>query len=299
MTIRFDDQVVIVTGAGGGLGRCHALEFARRGAKLVINDIGGAVDGTGKSGDAAQRVVEEIEAGGGVAIPDGASVSDEGGVADLVKKTLDRFGRIDVLVNNAGILRDKTFANMTLEDFGTVMEVHLSGTVNVCKAVWPAMREQSYGRIIVTTSSSGLYGNFGQSNYGAAKLAVVGLINTLKLEGQKYNIHCNAVAPVALTRMTQGLLPSEAEQLMQPAKVTPAVMFLAGASAPNGVILCAGGGVYAKTEIVESKGTFLGPDAQPEDIERHWDEIADMTEAQAFTSGGEQTVKFFEMAAKR
>jgi len=298
MTIRFDDKVAMVTGAGGGLGRAHALEFARRGAKVVVNDLGGSVDGTGGSSNAAESVVAEIIADGGEAISNGASVTDDAGVEHLIAAAMSAYGRIDVLVNNAGILRDRTILNMTVEDFEAVIDVHLMGTVKPTRAVWPIMREQEYGRVIVTTSSSGLYGNFGQSNYGAAKLSVVGLINTLKLEGQKYNIHCNAVAPVAYTRMTSDLFPPEAEQLMTPERVTPAVIYLAGEDAPNGVILCAGAGVFAKTEIIESHGAYLGQDASAEDIARNWDKIADMSDAKTPFMGGEQTGKFFEMTVE-
>ena len=298
MTIRFDDKVAMVTGAGGGLGRAHALEFARRGAKVVVNDLGGSVDGTGGSSNAAESVVAEIIADGGEAIANGASVTDDAGVEHLIGAAMSAYGRIDVLVNNAGILRDRTILNMTVEDFEAVIDVHLMGTVKPTRAVWPIMREQEYGRVIVTTSSSGLYGNFGQSNYGAAKLSVVGLINTLKLEGQKYSIHCNAVAPVAYTRMTSDLFPPEAEQLMTPERVTPAVIYLAGEDAPNGVILCAGAGVFAKTEIIESHGAYLGKNASAEDIARNWDKIADMSDAKTPFMGGEQTGKFFEMTVE-
>lgn len=297
MAIRFDDKVVIVTGAGGGLGRSHALEFARRGAKVVVNDLGGSVDDSGGSSQAAEKVVEEIKSAGGEAMANGASVTDDAGVDHLVSSTMDAYGRIDILVNNAGILRDRTILKMSIEDFEAVVQVHLMGTVKPAKAVWPIMREQEYGRIIVTTSSSGLYGNFGQSNYGAAKMGVIGLINTLKLEGQKYNIHCNAVAPVAYTRMTADLFPPEAEQLMTPERVTPAVIYLCGEDAPTGVIICAGAGVYAKAEIVESRGAYLGSDASAEDIASNWAKISDMSEAKAPFMGGEQTGKFFEMAA--
>ncbi len=299
MAIKFDGKVAIVTGAGGGLGRSHALEFARRGAQVVVNDLGGSVDGSGGSSDAADAVVEEIKAAGGTAISNGASVTDDAGVDNLVSSAMEAYGRIDILVNNAGILRDRTILKMSIEDFEAVLNVHLMGTVKPTKAVWPIMREQDHGRVIVTTSSSGLYGNFGQSNYGAAKLGVIGLINTLKLEGQKYNIHCNAVSPVAYTRMTADVFPPEAEQLMTPERVTPAVIYLASEEAPTGVIICAGAGVYAKAEITESHGAYLGGNANAEDIAKNWDKIADMSQAKAPFMGGEQTGKYFEMASDR
>ena len=298
MSIRFDDKVVIVTGAGGGLGRSHALEFARRGAKVVVNDFGGSVDGSGASSIAADAVVREIQDAGGEAIANGSSVTDEAGVKALVDQTMDQFGRIDVLVNNAGILRDKSFHNMRSEDFDAVVEVHLTGTALVTNAVWPVMREQAYGRVLVTSSSSGLYGNFGQANYGTAKMGVVGLINTLKIEGQKYNIYCNALAPVAYTRMTSDLMPPEAESLMAPERVTPAVIFLCSEDAPNGAIVAAGAGAFAKVEVVESHGAFLGHDPTAEDVAKNWDDISDMSESKAFFMGGEQTGKFFEMVSK-
>ena len=226
MTISFKDKVVIVTGAGGGLGRSHSLEFAKRGAKVVVNDLGGSVDGSGGSSDAANNVVKEITEAGGVAIPNGSSVTDDDGVKNMVDQTMDEFGRIDILINNAGILRDRSFTKMTMEDFTLVTDIHLMGSVKPTKMVWEIMKEQNYGRILVTTSSTGLYGNFGQSNYGAAKLGVVGFVNTLKLEGQKYNINCNVLCPVAYTRMTENLMPPEAEQLLTPGSVTPAVLSL-------------------------------------------------------------------------
>src|ERR1700712_1405309 len=227
MAISFKDKVVIVTGAGAGLGRSHALEFARRGAKVVVNDLGGKVDGSGGGSDAANKVVEEIKALGAEAIANGASVSDRAGAESIVKDAVAKWGRIDVVVNNAGILRDKSFAKMELDDFELVLKVHLLGSVYVTKAAWPHMVNQKYGRIVMTTSSSGLFGNFGQSNYGAAKLGLVGFMNTLKLEGQKFDIRVNTVAPVAGTRMTENLgIPEEAFKALKPELISPAVLYL-------------------------------------------------------------------------
>jgi NAD(P)-dependent dehydrogenase (short-subunit alcohol dehydrogenase family) len=297
MSIRFDGKVAIVTGAGGGLGRSHALELARRGAKVVVNDLGGARDGTGAHSEAAKAVVEEIKALGGEAIANGSSVTDDAGVANMVKQTMDAFGRIDILINNAGILRDKSFSKMTIEDFQLVVDVHLMGTVKPTKAVWEIMKAQNYGRIVVTASSTGLYGNFGQTNYGAAKLAVVGFINTLKLEGQKNNIHCNALAPVAYTRMTSDLMPPEAEQMLTPDAVSPGVMFLVSENAPTGVILCAGAGVFAATRMEEAEGIFLGREGlTAEKVEENWAKITDFSNATPYFMGGEQTGKFFKLA---
>ena len=298
MTISFDNKVVIVTGAGGGLGRSHAIEFARRGAKVVVNDLGGEVDGSGSSSEAANKVVKEIADLGGVAIPNGASVTDDAGVKHMIDQTIEEFGRIDILVNNAGILRDKSFSKMEMEDFTKVTDVHLIGSVKPTKQVWDIMKDQNYGRIIVTTSSTGLYGNFGQANYGAAKLALVGFVNTLKLEGQKYNINCNILCPVAYTRMTSNLMPLEAEQLLTPSSVTPAVIYLSGENAPNGTILCAGAGVYSVAKILESDGKNLGLKATAEDIEKNWDKISDFSDAKPFNMGGEQTAKVIEIAMK-
>src|SRR3989344_554235 len=256
--IRFDGKVAIVTGAGGGLGRQHALELARRGAKVVVNDLGGSVDGSGGSSAAADAVVEEIKAAGGEAISNGSSVTDDAGVANMVKQTMDQWGRIDILVNNAGILRDKTFAKMEMADFELVVNVHLMGTVKPTKAVWEIMREQNYGRIVCTTSSSGLYGNFGQSNYGAAKLGVIGFMNTLRLEGQKNNIHVNAIAPVAATRMTENMMPPQVLERLKPEYVTPGVVYLCSEEAPTGAILTAGAGAFALARIYETEGVYLG-----------------------------------------
>ena len=232
--IRFDGKVAIVTGAGGGLGRQHALELARRGAKVVVNDLGGSVDGSGGSSAAADAVVAEIKAAGGEAISNGSSVTDDAGVALMVKQAMDAWGRIDILIANAGILRDKSFSKMELSDFELVVNVHLMGTVKPVKAVWEIMREQNYGRIVVTTSSSGMYGNFGQSNYGAAKLGIIGFMNTIKLEGQKNNIHINAISPVAATRMTENLMPAPVLEKLKPEYVTPGVVYLASEEAPTG-----------------------------------------------------------------
>lgn len=295
MSLDFTGKTVIVTGSGGGLGRSHALEFARRGANVVVNDLGGSVDGSGGSSEAADAVVKTIIDNGGKAISNGASVTDDKGVANMVEQTLSEFGRIDVLVNNAGVLRDKSFSNMPMSDFEFVVDVHLMGTVKTTHAVFPIMKEQNYGRIVVTTSSSGLYGNFGQSNYGAGKMGVVGMMNTLELEGAKYNIHVNALAPVAWTRMTEDLMPPEAEALLTPESVTPAVVFMSSDQAPSGQIICAGAGVFAAAQIVETPGKLLGLDAAAEDVAANWEEISDLTEAKPLGMGFEQSAKFFAL----
>jgi NAD(P)-dependent dehydrogenase (short-subunit alcohol dehydrogenase family) len=294
MTISFKDKVAIVTGAGAGLGKQHALELARRGAKVVINDLGGSVDGSGGSSEAANAVVAEIKAAGGQAIANGASVADKKGVENLVKATIDAFGRIDILINNAGILRDKSFKKMELADFELVLSVHLLGSAYCTKAVWPIMLEQNYGRIVMTTSSSGLYGNFGQSNYGAAKLGLVGLMNTLKIEGQKNNIKVNTIAPVAATRMTENLgIPEQMFNRLKPELVTPAVLYLCSDDAPTGTILEAGAGYYSKVHIVEGKGVKLGDNVSVEDIAKNWEKISDMGAATPFNTGAEVTMKIF------
>jgi NAD(P)-dependent dehydrogenase (short-subunit alcohol dehydrogenase family) len=292
--IRFDGKVAIVTGAGGGLGRQHALELARRGAKVVVNDLGGAVDGSGGSSEAAAKVVEEIKAVGGEAIGNGSSVTDDAGVAHMIQQAMDAWGRIDILIANAGVLRDKSFAKMEIADFEFVMDVHLMGTVKPVKALWEIMREQNYGRIVVTTSSTGLYGNFGQTNYGAAKLSLVGFMNSLKLEGQKNNIHVNAIAPVAYTRMTEGIMPPTIAERLKPDFVTPGVVFLCSDEAPTGAILTAGGGAFALVRLYETEGVYLGEGGlSVEEVRDNWGKICDPTGQQAYTSGGEQTQKFF------
>ncbi|MGZ6018574.1 MAG: SDR family NAD(P)-dependent oxidoreductase [Phenylobacterium sp.] len=293
--IRFDGKVAIVTGSGGGLGRQHALELARRGARVVVNDLGGSVDGSGGGSDAANAVVEEIKAFGGEAIANGSSVTDDAGVALMVKHAMDAWGRIDILVANAGVLRDKTFSKMEIADFEFVLNVHLMGTVKPAKAVWEIMRTQNYGRIVCTTSSSGLYGNFGQSNYGAAKLGIIGFMNTLKLEGQKNNIHVNAVSPVAATRMTENLgMPQEIFDRLKPEYVTPGVVFLCSEEAPTGCIMTAGAGAFALARIVETEGVYLGEGGlSVEEVRDNWSKITDPAGQQAYQAGGEQTGKFF------
>ncbi len=277
MSYSFEDKVAIVTGAGGGLGRCHAIELASRGCKVVVNDLGGAMDGTGGSSDAAEAVVAEIKAAGGEAIANGGSVSDAQGAKSMVQDAMNAWGRVDILINNAGILRDKSFHKMEQKDFDIVLDVHLTGTAMVTREVWPIMREQGYGRIVMTTSPSGLYGNFGQANYGAAKLGQVGLMNTLKIEGAKYNIHTNAIAPVAATRMTENLMPEEALAKLGPELITPAVVYLCTEDAPNGVVIQAQGGRFSMAMVVENDGVDLGVDATVEDIADNYEKIVSLT----------------------
>jgi NAD(P)-dependent dehydrogenase (short-subunit alcohol dehydrogenase family) len=294
MAIDFKGKVAIVTGAGAGLGKCHALELAKRGAKVVVNDLGSAVDGSGGSSAAAQAVVDEIKKMGGEAIANGASVSDKKGAESIVADAVKAFGTVDILINNAGILRDKSFSKVSLEDFELVVNVHLLGSVYVTKAAWPVMYEKGYGRIIMTTSSSGLYGNFGQANYGAAKLGIVGLKNTLKIEGEKKNIRVNAIAPIAATRMTENLgIPEEFFKKLKPELVTPAVLFLCSEDAPNGCIIEAGAGHYSKVAIVEAKGVKIGDNATAEDIAANFSKISDMSGAAEYRQGGEASMKIF------
>ncbi len=300
MSIKFDNKVVIVTGAGNGLGRSHALEFARRGARVVINDLGTDCRGGGTSSAAALEVVETIERNGGEAIANGANVAKYDEVQAMVIQAMEKWGRIDVLVNNAGILRDSSFAKMSIEDFQLVVDIHLMGSVNCSKAVWEIMKEQKYGRIIMTSSSSGLYGNFGQSNYGAAKMAVVGLMNTLVLEGARYNIHVNTLAPTAATRMTEGLIDEDLFKLMTPRSVTAGLLALCHEDSPNRYILCAGAGGYASTHIYETDGIFLQEDSQtPENILQALDQIDAREDQQELTEGRFQTEKFLRKASAK
>ena len=289
MTIDFKGRVAIVTGAGGGLGRQHALALAARGAKVLVNDLGGARDGSGGSVSAAEAVVAEIRAAGGEAMANGASVTDFLAVQAMVKQAVDAWGRVDILVNNAGILRDKSFAKMELADFELVVDVHLMGAVHCSKAVWGIMNEQKYGRIVMTTSSSGLYGNFGQSNYGAAKMALVGLMQTLSIEGAKNGIRVNCLAPTAATRMTEDLMPAAVLAALQPQAVVPAMLVLASEDAPTRTILCAGAGTFEAAHITMTQGVWLGTDAlTPERLAERLSEVTDRTDETVPQSGAAQ-----------
>jgi len=279
MTISFEDRVAIVTGAGGGLGKQHALELGRRGANVIVNDLGGSVDGTGGSMSASEAVAQEIIDAGGTAIANGASVTNLDAVQSMVDSTMSKWGRIDILVNNAGILRDKTFAKMELANWHAVLDVHLMGSLNATKCVWPVMIEQNYGRIVMTTSTSGLFGNFGQSNYGAAKLGLVGFMNTLRFEGAKYNVFTNSIAPIAATRMTLELPGFEdSSDRLAPELVTPAVVFLCSENAPNGRIIQAAGGRYYSADIRENEGVDLGTNTTAENIQDNIKAILKMDE---------------------
>ena len=299
MTIRFDGQVAIVTGAGTGLGRAHAVALASRGARVLVNDLGSTADGQGQSSEAALKVVDLIEQSGGEAIGNGANVARFDEVEAMVGQALEKWGRIDVLVNNAGILRDRSFSKMEIPDFQLVSDVHLMGSVNCTKAVWETMRRQEYGRIVMTTSSSGMYGNFGQSNYGAAKMAVLGLMNTLGLEGEKANIRINALAPGAATRMTENLLSDGLKQLLRVEPVAEAMVALCHADAPNRCILNAQAGSFSITRLVESRGLWLPVAEQTaEQIVKNWMQIANTTVEQAMNSGGEHVAKMLTMASE-
>lgn len=288
MTIRFDGRTAIVTGAGGGLGRAYALELARRGANVVVNDLGAQRDGSGASA-AAEAVVEEIRAAGGTAIADGGDVTDFDAMTRMVENARDRFGSVDILINNAGVLRDKSFANMSPADFEFVLRVHLLGSAIVTKAVWETMRFQRYGRILMTASSSGLYGNFGQANYGAAKLGIVGLARTLHLEGAKYGIHVNTIAPTAGTRMTEDIFPAEAFARFTPESVAPAALYLVSEEAPSNVIVGAGAGVFQAAYVTLTEGVALaGDDLSPEGVAANWAAITDRSRERVPQSGMEQ-----------
>jgi len=302
MGLDFTGRVAIVTGAGGGLGREHALALAARGAKVIVNDLGGAVDGRGGSVSAAQAVVDEIRTRGGQALANGASVTDFAAVQAMVQQAVDAWGRVDILVDNAGILRDKSFAKMDMADFRTVIDVHLMGAAHCCKAVWAQMQAQNYGRILMTTSSTGLYGNFGQANYGAAKLAQVGLMQTLAIEGAKHGIHVNALAPTAATRMTEGLMPDEALALLKPAAVVPAMLVLTHESAPTRTIVCAGAGSFEAAHLTLTQGIHLGMGERvPEQLAEQLAQVTRMDGQQLPQSGAAQaTLELTKaMAARR
>jgi NAD(P)-dependent dehydrogenase (short-subunit alcohol dehydrogenase family) len=290
MTISFKDRVAIVTGAGGGLGRAYALELAKRGARVVVNDLGTARDGTGHS-DAALQVVEEIVAAGGTAITNGGSVTEYGQMVEMVAKTKEAWGGVHILINNAGILRDKSFAKMEPEDFDLVVKVHLIGSANVTKACWDTMRDQAYGRILMTASSTGLFGNFGQTNYGAAKLGLAGFTKSLYIEGAKYNIRVNTLAPVAGTRMTEDLFPADAFKAFAPENVVPAALYLVSEDAPSNAIIGAGAGVVQAAYVTLTPGALLpADDRTPEAVAALWEKITDRTGEIVPQSGTEQSM---------
>ena len=295
MKIRFDDRVAIVTGAGQGLGRSHAISLANRGAKVIVNDLGAS----GGESINAEKVAEEIRNNGGEAIANGANISNFDEAQNMVSQAMDAWGRVDILVNNAGILRDRTFLKMSTDDMRQVIDVHLMGSMYCTKAVWEIMREQSYGRIVFTTSSTGLYGNFGQTNYGAAKMAMVGMMNTLHLEGMKYDIRVNCLAPAAGTAMTEGLFPEPIFDLLSPESVSPGVVFLSSSDAPSRVVLAAGGGSFAVFKGFETEGINLHPDSlNPEGVAKNWQAISSEEGMNELQTGAEQTEKFARQAVK-
>lgn len=295
MSIRLDGRVAIVTGAGQGLGRTHALALAGYGARILVNDLGGP-DGVSAN---AEAVAAEIREAGGEAIANGANVANFDQVQAMVQQAMDKWGQVDILINNAGILRDKSFLKMSMEDFRLVIDVHLIGSANCTKAVWEIMRNQGYGRIVMTSSSTGLYGNFGQTNYGAAKMAMVGMMNTLHLEGAKYNIRVNCLAPTAGTAMTEGLIPDAAFKLLSPESVSPGIVFLASEDAPSRKVLCAGGGSFAVYKGFETEGVNLAPDKVTADgVAAAWEAINSEDGMRELQGGFEQTGKFVQQGAK-
>lgn len=297
MSISFGDRVALVTGSGSGLGRCHALQLAARGARVVVNDFGGNRDGTGRSASAAEQVVAEIVAAGGAAIANTANVTSETDVRAMVEQAMDTWGRIDVLVNNAGILRDKTFAKLQVEDWHAVVDVHLNGTAYCSRAVWPIMREQRYGRIVMTTSTSGIYGNFGQANYGTAKTGVVGLMNVLHIEGEKYDIRVNCLAPTAATRMTKDVMPENMLESLAPENVTPAVLFLASEDGPKRTILLAGAGCFTVAKLIEAEGIYLDEEHRtPENIADNFEQMCDLSSGREMITGSEHVEKIIAMS---
>ncbi len=295
MLIDLKNQVAIVTGAGNGLGQSHAIELAARGAKVVINDLGANLDGTGHSMSAAEKTVAIIKASGGEAVASGANVTHYHEVEAMVEETMGRWGRVDILVNNAGILRDKSFSKMEIDDFRQVLDVHLMGSVHCSKAVWDIMRAQSYGRIVMTGSSSGLYGSFGQSNYGAAKMALIGLMNALVLEGKKYNIRVNTLVPAATTRMTENIIPEDTIKFMTPSSVSAGLLALCYQDAPNRSILCTAAGAFSTSHIVDTEAVYLPPDQQsPENVINSWKQISNPASAQTLKSGSQHIQKLIQ-----
>jgi NAD(P)-dependent dehydrogenase (short-subunit alcohol dehydrogenase family) len=292
MTISFEGRVAIVTGAGGGLGRAYALALARRGAKVAVNDLGGARDGTGRS-DAALKVVAEIEAEGGTAMADGGSVTDFAQMQALVEEAKAAWGGVHILINNAGILRDRSFANMDMADFRAVLDVHLTGSANATKAVWETMRKQAYGRILMTSSSTGLYGNFGQANYAAAKMGLAGFARTLALEGAKYDIRVNTLAPTAATRMTDDIFPPELLDRFEPELVAPAALFLVSDDAPTAAIVGAGAGVVQAAHVTLTRGVALA-EPTPEAVAANWERIVDREGEIVPASGAEQATAILQ-----
>jgi NAD(P)-dependent dehydrogenase (short-subunit alcohol dehydrogenase family) len=285
-------RVAVVTGAGGGLGRAHALTFAKHGAKVVVNDLGGSADGTGAGSSMADKVVDEIKAAGGEAVANYASVADAEGAGSIIKTAIDAFGKVDIVVNNAGILRDTSFVKMDDANWDLVMQVHVKGAYYVTKAAWPHFREQSYGRVVMTASASGLYGNFGQTNYSTAKMGLVGFGQTLALEGEKYNIKTNIIAPVAASRMTESLMPPPVLAKLQPEMVSPLVVYLCSEKCDaNGEIYEVGAGAVSRIELLRSKGIALNPDngLTVEQIAENWEQINNMDDAQIVRSIGEST----------
>ena len=300
MQNQFENQVAIVTGAANGIGKSYALALAKLGAKVVVNDVGGARDGSGQDQSAAAQVVEQIQAQGGEALLSYADITNYEAVTKMVDEVMQQFGRIDILINNAGILRDATFSKVSLDDFWKVIDVHLKGSVHCTKAVWEIMKQQQYGRIVFTSSASGLYGNFGQSNYAVAKSGLLGLMNVLDAEGKKYNIKVNMLAPSAHTRMTDELLPEAAKPLLTPEAITPATLFLVSENAPSKTILAVGAGVYARSYMFETEGIFLPKEQRtPEGIAEHFEQISATDHAHYLNSASEQTVRFVEKAMQQ
>ena len=292
-SVEFENRVAIVTGAGGGLGRSHAIELAARGVKVVVNDLGGSVDGTGGSETMAEKVVAEIIAAGGEAIANGANVTNEAEVQAMVDEAIAKWGKVDILVNNAGILRDKSFSKMTLADWDLVVAVHLKGSAVCTKAVWNHMKENAYGRIVMTTSSSGMYGNFGQTNYGAAKAGLSGFMRTLCLEGAKYDIRVNVLSPTARSRMTENLMPEEILEKLTVESVSAGLVYLVCDDSPNRMIMCAGAGGYSETKVFETSGINLSEGAQTaENVAKFIDKIRATDDMEEFTNGGQQGAKF-------